>query len=71
MSVFSVLLATARRGADPSAAPLPAPPLALFEAQARAAGGGADLAMLDREMRVYRETLYAALAARSSSGGGR
>ena len=62
---------TGRRVAGPPAAPpLPAPSVTLLEAQARAASGRADLAALDREMRTYRESLYAALAARSSSRGG-
>lgn len=65
----AVLIATAGRHAGPGAPPVPAPPLALFEAQARAASGRADLALLDREMRAYRETVYAALGERRSPGG--
>jgi hypothetical protein len=64
----AVLLVTIRRGTGPGAPPLPAPPLALIEAQGRAASGGADLAVLDRQMRAYRETIYVALGARSSPG---
>jgi hypothetical protein len=48
-------------------APLPAPPLALLQAQAKAAQGRADLAALDRLMRDYRASVYAALA---TNGGG-
>jgi hypothetical protein len=66
----AVVLATARRETGPSAPPLPAPPLALLETQARAASGRADLSVLDREMRTYRESVYATLGAPSSTGGG-
>ena len=62
-------LARALEG-GPSAPPLPAPPLALLETQARAASGRADLSVLDREMRTYRESVYATLGAPSSTGGG-
>ncbi|HLK91797.1 MAG TPA: hypothetical protein VKZ18_18040 [Polyangia bacterium] len=63
-----LFVVTGRRAAGPAAAPaLPAPTVTLLEAQARAASGRADLAALDDEMRAYRESLYAALAARSSS----
>ena len=65
-----VLFAAVRRTTAPAAPAVPAPPVALLEAQAQAAAGRADLAALDRDMRVYRQTLYAALAARSSSRGG-
>jgi hypothetical protein len=40
------------------------PPVALLEAQARAARGGADLSALDRQMRDYRQAYY------SAAGGG-
>ena len=55
-------------GGYTAAGPLPAPPVALLEAQARAAGGGTDLAALDQRMRDYRERVYAALAARTGDG---
>lgn len=67
----AVLLVVSRRGGAPSVPPVPAPPLALIEAQARAASGRADLAMLDREMRAYRETIYVALGAQAPSGAAR
>lgn len=41
---------------------IPAPPMALLEAQAQAAHAGADLAVLDRKMRAYRTAYYAAVA---------
>jgi hypothetical protein len=66
----AILLVAIRRGTGPGASPVPAPPLALIETQARAASGGADLALLDRQMRAYREAVYAALGAGSSSGEG-
>ena len=66
-AAVGLLLATSmewRTGLD---APLPVPPRELLQAQARAAGGHADLAALDRLMRDYRASYYAALAKR---GGG-
>jgi len=68
-AAVAALLVTVRHGERPGGTPVPTPPLALIEAQARAASGRADLSMLDREMRPYREAVYAALGARSSSGG--
>ena len=64
----AALLLIGRRSGAPDVPPVPAPPLALLEAQARAASGRADLAMLDREMRAYRETIYATLGAGAPTG---
>ena len=69
VAAAAALLVIVRHDDGRGDAPVPAPPLALIEAQARAASGRADLSMLDREMRPYRETVYAALGVRSSSGG--
>ena len=45
----------------PSEAMVPKPPVALLEAQAKAAHAGGDLSALDRQMRDYRRAYYAAL----------
>jgi hypothetical protein len=66
-AVVAVLLAGSMDWRAGPVAPLPAPPRELLQAQARAAGGHADVAALDRLMRDYRASYYAALAAR---GGG-
>jgi hypothetical protein len=46
---------------SPVDAVIPKPPTTLLEAQAKAARGGGDLSVLDRQMRDYRRAYYAAL----------
>lgn len=64
-AVAGVLLAGSMEWRTGPETPLPTPPRELLQAQARAAGGHADLAALDRLMRDYRASYYAALATRA------
>jgi hypothetical protein len=66
-AAVGLLLSTSMEWRTAPVAPLPVPPLALLQAQAQAAKGRADLAALDRLMRDYRASYYAALA---THGGG-
>lgn len=63
-AAVGLVLATSMEWRTAPAGALPPPSRELLQAQARAASGHADLAALDRSMRDYRASLYAALAAR-------
>ena len=68
-AAMAVVFVSTRSAVPPLPTALPDPPVALIEAQGRAARGGSTLAALDAQMRDYRAAFYAALAGREEGGG--